>query len=153
MVRVSAAGGHRHGDVPGMGPVTPLRVVLLVLLVLLFVIEVIGLVAVGWWAVRLDGIGGIGGVLVAIAAVAAMAALWGLFAAPKANHRLRGIPLAGFMLAWFTVGAACLAAVGHPWWGIALVIGFAATKGLLALTGGADSAPAVVQAQGPDIGE
>ena len=133
MVRVSAAGGHRHGDVPGMGPVTPLRVVLLVLL---FGIEVVGLVAVGWWAVSLDGIGGIGGVLVAIAGVAAMAALWGLFAAPKANHRLRGIPLAGFMLAWFTVGAACLAAVGHPWWGIALVIGFAATKGLLALTGG-----------------
>ena len=57
------------------------------------------------------------------------------------------------MLAWFTGGAACLAAVGHPWWGIALVIGFAATKGVLVLTGGADSAPAAVERQGTDVGQ
>jgi hypothetical protein len=126
--------------------VTPLRAALLALL---FVIEVVGLVAVGWWGVSL---GGFGGVLVAAAAVAAMAALWGLFAAPKATHRLRGMPLAAFMLAWFAVGAACLAAVGHPWWGVALVIGFAATKGLLALTGGS-SAPPAVQGQGSDVGQ
>jgi hypothetical protein len=126
--------------------VTPARAVLLALL---FAIEVMGLVAVAWWAVRL---GGVLGVLTAIAAVSAMAALWGLFAAPKASHRLRGLPLAAFMLAWFGVGAVCLAAVGHLWWAIALVVGFAATKGLLALTGGS-SAPPAVQGQGPDIGQ
>ena len=119
------------------------------MLALLFVIEVMGLVAVAWWAVSL---GGVVGVLVAVAAVCAMAGLWGLFAAPKASHRLRGPALAVFMLAWFAVGAVCLAAVGHLWWGIALVAGFAATKGLLALTGGV-SAPPAVQGQGPDIGQ
>lgn len=125
---------------------TPVRAVLLALL---FAVEILGLVAVVWWAVSL---GGVLGVMVAIAAVSAMAALWGLLAAPKANHRLRGLPLAAFMLAWFAVGAVCLAAVGHLWWGIALVAGFAATKGLLALTGGV-SAPPAVQGQGPDIGQ
>jgi hypothetical protein len=126
--------------------VTPLRAVLLALL---FVIEVVCLVAVAWWAVSL---GGIGGVFAAIAAVAAMAALWGLLAAPKASRRLRGLPLAAFMLAWFAVGAVCLAALGHPWWGLALVVGFGATKALLALTGGGLPVSAAVQGQGPGTG-
>lgn len=122
---------------------TPLRAVLLALL---FVIEVLGLVAVAWWAV---GLGGIAGVLVAVAAVAAMAGLWGLLAAPKASRRLRGLPLAAFMLAWFAVGAVCLAALGHPWWGVALVGGFGATKALLALTSGRFPAPPAKGGQDP----
>ena len=109
--------------------VNPLQAVLLAAL---FVIEVMGLVAVGWWGASL---GGWLGVVVAVVAVSAMAGLWGLFAAPKAVRRLHGLPLAAFMLAWFTVGGICLAAIGHPWWGVALVAGFALTKGLLRLTG------------------
>lgn len=139
--------GPGQGQGPRVGPVTALRGVLLALL---FVIEVVGLVAVAWWAVSL---GGIVGVLVAVAAVCAMAGLWGLFAAPKASHRLHGPVLAVFMLAWFAVGGLSLAAVGHPWWGVGLVVGFAATKGLLALAGGSVSAPPAVQVQGPDIGQ
>ena len=135
------------GPGAGIGPATALRGALLALL---FVIEVVGLVAVAWWAVSL---GGVVGVLVAVAAVCAMAGLWGLFAAPKASHRLRGPVLAVFMLAWFAVGGLCLAAVGHPWWGVGLVVGFAVTKGLLALAGGSVSAPPAVQVQGPDIGQ
>jgi hypothetical protein len=109
--------------------VNPLQAVLLAAL---FVIEVMGLVAVGWWGASL---GGWLGVVVAVVAVSAMAGLWGLFAAPKAVRRLQGLPLAAFMVAWFTVGGICLAAIGHPWWGVALVAGFALTKGLLRLTG------------------
>lgn len=131
----------------GMGPLTPVRALLLALL---FVFEMLGLVAVAWWAVDL---GGLMGVLVAVATVSAMAALWGRFAAPKAGHRLEGVPLAAFMLAWFAVCGVCLAAVGHPWWGVTLVLGFAATKGLLALTGRDASAPPSVQSQGTDVGE
>jgi hypothetical protein len=109
--------------------VNPLQAVLLAAL---FVIEVLGLVAVGWWSVSL---GGWLGVVAAVVAVSAMAGLWGLFAAPKAARRLHGVPLAVFMLAWFTVGGLCLAALGLPWWGVSLVVGFALVKGLLRLTG------------------
>jgi hypothetical protein len=109
--------------------VNPLQAVLLAAL---FVIEVMGLVAVGWWGASL---GGWLGIVVAVVAVSAMAGLWGLFAAPKAVRRLQGLPLAAFMLAWFTIGGICLAAIGQPWWGVALVAGFGLTKGLLRLTG------------------
>ncbi len=102
------------------------------LLALLFLVEVLGLVAVAWWSVSL---GGLVGIVVAVISVSAMAGLWGLFAAPKATRRLQGVPLAVFMLAWFAVGGICLAALGHPWWGVALVAGFALVKGLLRLTG------------------
>lgn len=147
MAVMSVPEDHRAAPGPGIGPATALRGVLLALL---FVIEVVGLVAVAWWAVSL---GGVVGVLVSVAAVCAMAGLWGLFAAPKASHRLRGTVLAVFMLAWFAVGGLSLAAVGHPWWGVCLVVGFAVTKGLLALAGGSVSAPPAVQVQGPDIGQ
>jgi Protein of unknown function (DUF2568) len=130
---------HRHGVASGHGTVTPVRAALLAVL---FVIEILNLVGVAWFAVSL---GGVPGVLVAIAAVAVMAALWGRFAAPKAGHRLRGPALAIFMLAWFAVGGLCLAAVGRPWWGLGLVAGFAAVKGLpgrLSTTVGAGPGPA-----------
>lgn len=125
------------------------------LLALVFVFEVLGLVAVAWWSVSL---GGVPGVVVAVVAVSVMAALWGRFAAPRAASRLRGLPLAVFMLAWFCVGGVCLAALGHPWWGVGLVAGFAATKLLLRATGqrGAalsPSAPTPVQGEGPDVGQ
>ena len=125
------------------------------LLALVFVFEVLGLVAVAWWAVSL---GGILGIVIAVVAVSVMAAVWGRFAAPRAASRLRGAALAVFMLAWFAVGGVCLAALGHPWWGVALVAGFAATKVLLRATGhrGAAppaSAPPAVQGEGPHVGE
>ena len=82
------------------------------LLALVFVFEVLGLVAVAWWSVSL---GGVWGVVLAVVAVSVMAALWGRFAAPRAASRLEGAPLAVFMLAWFSVGGVCLAALGHPW--------------------------------------
>ena len=132
--------------------VSPLQAVLLGAL---FVIEVLGLVAVAWWSVSL---GSWLGIVAAVVTVSAMAALWGFFAAPRATKRLHGRPLAAFMLGWFTVGGVCLAAVGHPWWGVSLVAGFALVKGLLRLTGyrhvdRAPSAPPAVQGQGPDIGQ
>ena len=108
------------------------------LLAVLFVVEVLGLVAVAWAAVSL---GGWLGIVTAVVTVSAMAALWGLFAAPKATRRLKGVPLAAFMLAWFTVGGICLAVLGHPWWGVGLVAGFALVKGLLRLTGYRHSNP------------
>lgn len=125
------------------------------LLALVFVFEVLGLVAVAWWSVSL---GGVLGVVAAVVAVSVMAALWGRFAAPRAASRLKGVPLAVFMLAWFAVGGICLAALGHPWWGVGLVAGFAATKLLLRATGyrGAAppvSAPAPVQGEGPHVGQ
>jgi hypothetical protein len=126
------------------------------LLAVVFVFEVLGLVAVAWWAVSL---GGVPGIVVAVVAVSVMAALWGRFAAPRAANRLRGATLAVFMLAWFAVGGVCLAALGHPWWGLALVAGFAATKLLLRSTGyqavaaSPSSAPPAVQGEGPDVGQ
>jgi hypothetical protein len=125
------------------------------LLTVLFVVEVLGLVAVAWWSVTL---GGVLGIAVAVVTVGVMAALWGRFAAPKSATRLRGLPLAAFMLGWFTVGGVCLAAVGRPWWGVSLVAGFAVVKGLLRLTGyrhsgWAASAPATVEGQRPDVGQ
>jgi hypothetical protein len=125
------------------------------LLALVFVFEVLGLVAVAWWSVSL---GGVLGILVAVVAVSVMAALWGRFAAPKAASRLRGMTLAVFMLAWFAVGGVCLAALGHPWWGVALVAGFALTKLLLRVTGyrsvaPPSSAPPSVQGEGPHVGQ
>ncbi len=87
--------------------------------------------AVAWWSVSL---GGWLGIVTAVVTVSAMAALWGLFAAPKAVRRLHGLPLAVFMLGWFAVGGICLAALGHPWWGVSLVAGFALIKGALRLT-------------------
>ena len=141
-----------HAPGPAQLAASPLQGLLLAVL---FVVEVLGLVAVAWWSVSL---GGLLGIAVAIATVAVMGALWGRFAAPKATRRLEGVPLAAFMLAWFAVVGVCLAALGHPWWGVGLVAGFAATKGLLRLTGyrhsaSAASAPATVERQRPDIGQ
>ena len=137
---------------PASTPVTPVQ---MLLLAVVFVAEVLGLVAVAWWSVSL---GGVLGVVVAVVAVSVMAALWGRFAAPRAASRLEGTPLAAFMLAWFAVGGVCLGAVGHPWWGVALVAGFAATKLVLRATGyrGAAppaSAPTPVQGEGPHVGQ
>lgn len=144
--------GPRPAPGPAALPANPLHALLLALL---FVIEVLGLVAVAWWAVSL---GGVLGVVVAVVATSLMAALWGRFAAPKATRRLGGAALGAFMLAWFAVGGLCLAALGHPWWGIALIGGFVATKGLLRGTGYRGvappaSAPAPVEGERPDVGQ
>ena len=125
------------------------------LLAVVFVFEVLGLVAVAWWAVSL---GGVLGVVVAVVAVSVMAALWGRFAAPRAASRLEGATLAAFMLAWFAVGGICLTALGHLWWGVALVAGFAATKVPLRASGHRGAAPPVsaptpVQEEGPHVGQ
>jgi hypothetical protein len=125
------------------------------LLAALFLVEVLCLVAVAWWSV---GLGRVLGIAVAVVTVSAMVALWGRYAAPKAAKRLHGLPLAAFMLGWFAVGGVCLAAVGHPWWGVSLVVGFALIKGLLRLTGyrhpgWAPSAPPSVQRERPDVGQ
>ncbi|HEY7719735.1 MAG TPA: DUF2568 domain-containing protein [Pedococcus sp.] len=120
------------------------------LLSLLFVLELVALLGVLRWGY---GDGGLDGAALGVAAMAAMAALWGLLAAPKAPRRLAGWALAAFMTAWFGVAALALAVAFAPVTGVVFAVLVAATKGLLAVSGGNPSAPPPVQGERPHVGE
>jgi hypothetical protein len=57
------------------------------------------------------------------------------------------------MVAWFGLAAVAIAARGNPWLAVAFAVAVAATKGLLAVTGGNPSAPPAVEGQGPHVGQ
>ena len=120
------------------------------LLSLLFALELLALFAVLRWGY---GDGGLDGATLGVLALVAMAALWGQFAAPRAPRRLTGWPLAAFMTAWFGVAAVAIAVQGNPWLAVAFAAVVAASKGLLAVTGGNPSAPPAVEGQGPHVGQ
>jgi hypothetical protein len=120
------------------------------LLSLLFALELLALFAVLRWGY---GDGGLDGAALGVLALVAMAALWGQLAAPRAPRRLAGWPLAAFMTVWFGVAVVALAAQGNPWLAVAFAAVVAATKGLLAVTGGNPSAPPAVEGQGPHVGQ
>jgi hypothetical protein len=120
------------------------------LLSLLFALELLALFAVLRWGY---GDGGLDGAALGVLALVAMAALWGQFAAPRAPRRLAGWPLAAFMTVWFGVAVVAIAAQGNPWLAVAFAAVVAATKGLLAVTGGNPSAPPAVEGQGPHVGQ
>lgn len=67
-------------------------------------VEVGLLVAVGFAGFAL-GDGSLHSWLAALASAGVIIALWGLFAAPKAPHRLRGAALLGFKMGAFAGGA------------------------------------------------
>ena len=120
------------------------------LLSLLFALELLALFAVLRWGY---GDGGLDGAALGVLALVAMAALWGQFAAPRAPRRLAGWPLAAFMTVWFGVAVVAIAAQGNPWLAVTFAAVVAATKGLLAVTGGNPSAPPAVEGQGPHVGQ
>jgi hypothetical protein len=74
-------------------------------------------IEVGAWAAIAWAAGSIGGKLWAISGGAALSAVliaWHRWAAPNSRRRLAGFALLAFKAAVFTLGAGCLAAVGHP---------------------------------------
>ena len=84
-----------------------------VALTLAAAVEVAVIVAAGFAGYRLGG-GGLVSWLAALSLAGAVIALWGLFAAPKAPHRLNGAPLLVFKLAIFAFGVAATFWVWGP---------------------------------------
>jgi hypothetical protein len=98
-------------------------------MLLAFVVEIAMLVAFGVWAWSLDGPAW-ARILIAVGCVGLAAGLWGMFAAPKASRRLRGLSLLTFKIVAFGLGALALVAADHVAWGIALAVAGAVTLAL-----------------------
>ncbi|WP_051055400.1 MULTISPECIES: YrdB family protein [Kitasatospora] len=77
---------------------------LTVLDVAAFAAELAVYAAAGWWAWRRPG-RRVVRLASAIGAVAVLAVLWGQFAAPTAEHPLRGAARVAFEVCWFGAGA------------------------------------------------
>jgi Protein of unknown function (DUF2568) len=103
-----------------------------------FVLELCMLAALAYWGAQ-AGSSTLGDVVLAIAAPLAAAAVWGIYAAPKARHRLALVPRLVLELCVFAVAAVALAAAGAPVLALVFVAVVALNTALLVVAGDADA--------------
>ena len=82
-------------------------------LALSFLLELCILAALGYWGLQ-TGQTTLLKILLGIGLPLLAAVLWGLFAAPKASRRLKGLALLLFKIAVFGLAIIALAAAGQP---------------------------------------
>ena len=82
-------------------------------LALSFILELCALVALGYWGFQ-TGQTTLTKIALGLGAPLVTAVLWGLFAAPRASRRLKGLALLLFKIAVFSLAIIALAAAGQP---------------------------------------
>ncbi|MFN8184934.1 MAG: YrdB family protein [Candidatus Nanopelagicales bacterium] len=87
------------------------------------------------WGYSIVG-GGVVGVLAGIGMAVLVAVVWGVFLSPKARVALHPAVRTALEILVFVGAAVGLAALGHPGWGVALVVADVAVLGSLAVLGG-----------------